>query len=105
MLYKFRISISPPFDKSRLSGEAIGFSGAFPLEAGSRVQAFHAANDWFNKRGFEVTVLATTPETKANPLGFSDQELSRLKEIGLEIRTGFNESEVQIESLEESPSL
>ena len=101
MFYKFRISLLQPMDKSRLIAAAAGMSGAFFFEAGSRVAAFVAVHDWYTQRGCEVTVLATSVEQKANPLGFSRQELSQIKALGIDVRLGFNESEVQVESIEE----
>ena len=101
MIYKFRISLLQPMDKSRLIADAAGMSGAFFFEAGSRVAAFVAVHDWYTKRGCEVTVLAVSMEHKANPLGFSRQELAEIKNLGTDLRLGFNASEVQIESIEE----
>lgn len=105
MRYKFRISLLQPFDGNRLSGWSTGVSAALSLESDSLVEAFCSVNEWFTQQGRKVTVLATTPEQRPNPLGFSDDELSSIKKSGIEIETGFHKSEVQIESLEENRCL
>lgn len=102
MFYKFRISLLQPMDKSRLIAAAAGMSGAFFFEAGSRVAAFVAVHDWYKQRGCELTVLSTNLEQNTSPLGFSRQELSQIKALGINLKLGFNESDVQVESIEES---
>lgn len=104
MFYKSRISLlTYPLDRSSLKGQADGISGAVSIKADSRVEAFLAIYDLYTQQGDEVTVLAVSSEQKSHPLRFSDSELSQIKERGVDIKTGFYESEVQIESLEENP--
>jgi hypothetical protein len=97
----FAFRFLQPIDKSRLIADAAGVSGSFFFEADSRVLAFVAVHDWYTQLGREVTVLSASLGQKANPLGFSSQELLQIKDRGVEVRLGFNESEVQIESIEE----
>lgn len=101
MFYKFRISLLRPMDRNRLRADAAGVSGSFFFEADSRVGAFIAVHDWYTQLGCEVTVLAASLEQKAKPLGFSSLELSQIRDRGVDVKLGFNESEVQIESIEE----
>jgi hypothetical protein len=101
MFYKFRVSLLQPMDKNRLIADAAGVTGAFIFEADSSVAAYVAVHDWYAQRGCEVTVLASGLKQNDSPLGFSTEELSQIKDRGIDVRLGFNESEVQIESIEE----
>jgi len=81
-----------------------GIAGALPVEADNRPFAYAAVYKYFSQYGQEVKVTPrygdSGQDSQTGPLlGFSEEELNTVRELGIPIEAGYPKDGVQIEEI------